>query len=177
VRINVITVNDQKRYVVDYETFEFTETLPGTHVHFFFNTVSVANAGAPGLGPWKLYGGPRPFTDYGTSNRPTNASELCVLVANSDHSVIADSGNCFPLPDVPTVTARVDTVCLKTPTEVGETVATFKAGTSSLLKGFSSDKNWFLIENPIAVDGTTCWIPISSSLQGGDSSSVPVVNP
>ena len=47
VRINSITVDDQARYVVEYETFEYTEVLPGTHIHFYFNTVAHENAGSP----------------------------------------------------------------------------------------------------------------------------------
>jgi len=97
-RINSITIDDQNRYVVEYETFEFTETLPGMHVHFFFNTVSPANAGSPGSGPWILYGGPRPFTKYKVSDRPSAATQMCILVANPNHSVQPNSGNCVDLP-------------------------------------------------------------------------------
>ncbi len=96
VRINSISL-DGDRYVVNYETFGYTETLPGTHVHFFFNTVPPSQAGVPGSGPWILYGGPRPFTGYGTGDRGS-ASQMCALVANPDHSVIANSGNCANLP-------------------------------------------------------------------------------
>ena len=98
VRINSITVNDSGQYVVDYETFGYTEQLPGMHVHFFFNTVSVEQAGSPGKGPWYLYGGPRPFTKYSESDRPADATQMCALVANSNHSVIPESGNCANLP-------------------------------------------------------------------------------
>lgn len=97
-RINSITIDDQNRYVVEYETFEFTETLPGMHVHFFFNTVSPENAGSPGSGPWILYGGPRPFTKYKVSDRPGAATQMCILVANPNHSVQPNSGNCVDLP-------------------------------------------------------------------------------
>jgi len=97
-RINSITINDQDRFVVEYETFEFTEVLPGMHLHFFFNTVSQENAGSPGSGPWILYGGPRPFTGYRVSDRPSAATQMCILVANSNHSVQPDSGNCVDLP-------------------------------------------------------------------------------
>lgn len=97
-RINAITIDDQNRYVVEYETFEYTESLPGMHVHFYFNTVSHENAGSPGSGPWILYGGPRPFTKYRVSDRPAAATQMCILVANPNHSVQADSGNCFDLP-------------------------------------------------------------------------------
>jgi serine/threonine protein kinase len=97
VRINGITV-DGKQYAVDYETFGYTEKLPGMHVHFFFNTVSPEQAGMPGSGPWYLYGGPRPFKGYSVSQRPAAATQMCALVANGNHSVIADSGNCVDLP-------------------------------------------------------------------------------
>ena len=97
-RINSITVNVSGQYVVDYETFGFTEALPGMHVHFFFNTVPQEEAGSPGKGPWKLYGGPRPFRGYRESDRPSNATQMCALVANNNHSVIAESGNCVNLP-------------------------------------------------------------------------------
>jgi hypothetical protein len=89
---------DNGRYVVDYETSGYTEQLPGRHVHFYFDTVAEADAGVPGNGPWILYGGPRPFTQYGVSDRPTQANAMCARVAEADHSIIFSSGNCFPLP-------------------------------------------------------------------------------
>jgi serine/threonine protein kinase len=98
VRINAIKVQDAN-FVVEYETFEYQEVLPGMHVHFFFNTVTQENAGSPGYGPWILYGGPRPFTQYKLSDRPTNATQMCALVANSNHSIQPNSGNCFDLPE------------------------------------------------------------------------------
>jgi serine/threonine protein kinase len=98
VRINNIWVNDSNYYVVEYETFGYTESLPGQHVHFFFNTVSPEQAGMPGSGPWELYGGPRPFTKYSVSSKPQNATQMCALVANSNHTIILESGNCFYLP-------------------------------------------------------------------------------
>lgn len=97
-RINSITIDDSNRYVVEYETFEYTEKLPGTHVHFFFNTVPPDQAGVPGKGPWILYGGPRPFKGYKVSDRPQAATQMCALVANPNHSVQPDSGNCMDLP-------------------------------------------------------------------------------
>lgn len=86
------------RYSVAYETVGYTEALPGQHVHFFFNTVPQDQAGLPGSGPWIVYGGPRPFTGYGPADRPGNATQMCILVANPDHSIIANSGNCVNLP-------------------------------------------------------------------------------
>jgi hypothetical protein len=96
--IKGITINASNQYVVEYETFGYTEKLPGQHVHFFFNTVPPDQAGMPGSGPWILYGGPRPFTKYKVSDRPANATQMCALVANPNHSVVAESGNCVDLP-------------------------------------------------------------------------------
>lgn len=98
VRINGITISAQNRYVVEYETFEYTEQLPGMHIHFFFNTVTPENAGSPGSGPWILYGGPRPFTGYRVSDKPAAATHMCALVANANHSIQLNSGHCFILP-------------------------------------------------------------------------------
>jgi serine/threonine protein kinase len=97
VRINNITVEGD-HYVVEYETFLYTELLPGEHVHFFFNTVPPEQAGNPGSGPWILYGGPRPFEGYKLNAKPAAATEMCALVANPNHSIQMNSGNCFPLP-------------------------------------------------------------------------------
>ena len=98
VRINEITLNSSGQYVVAYETFGYTEKLPGMHVHFFFDTVPPEQAGVPGSGPWILYGGPRPFTKYRESDRPGAATQMCALVANANHSIIMESGNCMDLP-------------------------------------------------------------------------------
>jgi len=98
VRINNITINGNNFYVVEYETFGYTEVLPGQHIHFFFNTVPVEQAGMPGTGNWKIYGGPRPFAGYSVSSRSAGATQLCALVANPNHSIIPESGNCFDLP-------------------------------------------------------------------------------
>jgi hypothetical protein len=68
------------------------------HVHFFFNTVPPQQAGMPGSGPWILYGGPRPFTGYKVTDRPSGATQMCALVANPDHSIRLNSGNCVALP-------------------------------------------------------------------------------
>lgn len=100
VRINDISIEGD-HYVVAYETFEYTETLPGMHVHFFYDTVSEEDAGVPGAGPWILYGGPRPFEGYSLASRPAGATQMCALVANPDHSIHPGSGNCVDLPPSP----------------------------------------------------------------------------
>lgn len=98
VKINEITLTSSNQYSVAYETFGFTEVLPGQHIHFFFDTVTPENAGMPGSGPWILYGGPRPFTGYSVYQKPKDATQMCALVANANHSVIFESGNCLDLP-------------------------------------------------------------------------------
>ena len=96
-RILGITVSGG-RYVVDYQVFGYKQVLPGKHVHFFFNTVPPTKAGKPGTGPWFVYAGPIPFKGYKTSDRPSQATQMCILFANPDHSVVQGTGNCVDLP-------------------------------------------------------------------------------
>lgn len=86
-------------YSVEYETFGYTEILPGQHIHFFFDNISPDQAGVGGSGPWYVWGGPRPFDIYTLAERPTGASQICALVANPNHTVISDTGNCYELPE------------------------------------------------------------------------------
>ena len=97
VRINSITI-DGNNYAINFESFEYTPVLPGMHVHFFWNTVSPQNAGSPGSGPWDLYGGPSPYTGLSLSERPAAATQICALVANGNHSIQPNSGNCVDIP-------------------------------------------------------------------------------
>lgn len=102
-RIDHIDV-ENGRYVVYFQTFGFTPQLPGQHVHFFFDSVLPDQAGAPGSGPWQLYppspgaANTSPFTLLGVDDRPANAGQMCILVANADHSVNQGTGNCVDLP-------------------------------------------------------------------------------
>jgi molecular chaperone DnaK len=104
-RIDSISLAGGK-YVVNFETFGYQPQLGegNHHVHFFFNTVPPLQAGNPGSGPWQLYPtstgtiGPSPFTLLGPSDKPSGATQMCILVANFDHSVIQGTGNCMPLP-------------------------------------------------------------------------------
>lgn len=102
-RIDRIWVQDG-RYYVDFEAFGFTPQLPGQHVHFFYDTVPPAQAGMPGSGPWQLYpaaagqSGASPFTLLTVASRPPAATQMCILVANNDHSVNQGTGNCVDLP-------------------------------------------------------------------------------
>jgi serine/threonine protein kinase len=103
VEITEILVDQQERYVVDFGVDGFTPGMPGTHVHFFWNTFSAEDVGIGGDANRQAYGGPPPFTGYGRADLPENATRLCALVANPDHSVIPESGNCLALPDLPSV--------------------------------------------------------------------------
>ncbi|MGH8906888.1 MAG: Hsp70 family protein [Egibacteraceae bacterium] len=96
-RINGITVAGD-RYVVDWESSGFTSALDSEHVHFYFDAVPADQAGAPGQGPWWELGPSRPFTGWRPADRPAGATQLCVLVANPDHTVRPGSGGCAPLP-------------------------------------------------------------------------------
>jgi serine/threonine protein kinase len=100
--ITGISIDSSNYYVVDYEVHNFPSDTPGMHVHMFFDTVPPDQAGVPGSGPWKLtwgqYGDP-PFRQYTVSNRPSGATQMCSLVANPNHTVQPNSGNCMDLPE------------------------------------------------------------------------------
>jgi len=76
-------------YQAAFTNSGFTPGLPGTHLHFYFDT------GQPASG--YDYAGPSPYTGIMVSDRPASATKLCVAVANPDHSVIAATGNCVVL--------------------------------------------------------------------------------
>jgi serine/threonine protein kinase len=98
IQITNITIQSD-RYVVEYKVFHYTEDLSGTHEHFFFNTVPPDQAGMPSKAQWVLFGGPGPFRGFTIFNRPAGASQMCALVANANHTVQPDSGNCYDLPN------------------------------------------------------------------------------
>jgi len=171
-RINAITINDRGFYLVDYETFEYTEILPGQHVHFFFNTVTQEQAGHPGNGPWILYGGPRPFERYNTADRPAAATQLCIRVANADHSIQLNSGNCFTLPDVNAAVPIMDLNCLAGPGPIYPVLSQLSAGQVFQVTGISLDEAWWTIDSPKS-PGQSCWLPRGNSNFSGDLSTLP----
>ena len=98
VKITGISIAGSK-YVVQYQTNGFVPNLTsGIHLHFYFNNVAPEDAGMPGSGPWKMYGGPQPFTGYSVSQRPEGVTQLCAAVANPDHTIIQGTASCFDLP-------------------------------------------------------------------------------
>jgi len=98
VRINSI-VEQGGFYAVDYTPIGYTPALPGTHIHFFWNTVPPQTAGVgPTQETWIIYAGPNPFSEYSVSSRPAGATQMCALVANNDHTVQLNTGTCANLP-------------------------------------------------------------------------------
>jgi hypothetical protein len=95
-----IRIGANGAYQVAFITDGFDYGLPGTHVHFFFDSVSIEEAGLPGGdgSGWFVYGDGSPFTGYTVADRPPEARRMCILVANQDHSVREGTGNCVELP-------------------------------------------------------------------------------
>jgi len=96
-RISAIQVVNG-RFSVAFEVAGFTPDITRQHVHFFFNSVPPTQAGVPGAGPWIVFGAPSPFTGFAVSDKPATATQMCILVANADHSVRQGTGNCVDLP-------------------------------------------------------------------------------
>ena len=98
--IDSITL-DGSSYVVNYSVHNLPADPGNMHVHIFFDTVPPDQAGSPGAGPWKLsFGsfGQSPYTGYGPANRG-NANQLCILIANANHTINQGTGNCVDLPE------------------------------------------------------------------------------
>lgn len=96
-------------YNVFWTTDNFVPVIGGGpdahHIHFYFDTVGVVNAGVPQSGPWILWdanegaGRGSPFDGYGVNDRPVGATQMCVTVATNDHAV--DNVNFFHCMDLP----------------------------------------------------------------------------
>jgi actin-like ATPase involved in cell morphogenesis len=100
-------------YVADYDVKDFDPIIfePGVrgtpedhHVHFFFNSTAPENAGTNGHPPgaWTIWdraagGGELRFDGLDVEDAGT-ANQLCIRVADFEHGVEADSGNCVDLP-------------------------------------------------------------------------------
>ncbi len=101
---------EHQHYHIEFEMFELDILHPDgiddphtaqharPHVHFFVDTVAPDQAGSPGSGPWHLYAGESPYDGFTANDIPDGASQICVLIANPDHSVKPDTGNCYALP-------------------------------------------------------------------------------
>jgi len=71
---------------VAFSTNNYSNTPGGVHTHFYFDTE--ANTAVN-----KMYSGASPYV-IPSASIPQNATKICAIVANADHTVIADSGNC-----------------------------------------------------------------------------------
>jgi hypothetical protein len=85
---NIKIMNAQ--YSVAFTPYGYVPTQGGLHTHFYYNTE--ANTVMD-----KMFSGPSPYS-LNTSTKPTNAVQLCAIVAEANHTVIANSGNCIDLP-------------------------------------------------------------------------------
>ena len=174
--IQEITLDTNKRYIVDYDTLTFVEQVPGVHVHFFFDTVLPEQAGHPGTGPWYMWGGPRPFDKYKQSDHSELAAQMCILVANPDHSVQLNTGNCMILPDVNAVTILTDLTCLANPEAGAQVLAELDTGQVAHVMGMSPDEAWWNIADP-GRRFDTCWAPAALAYFHGERETVPLVEP
>ncbi len=101
VEITAITLDEQGYFVVDFTATNFQPAIPGTHIHFYFNTVPVEQVGMGGSGERKMHGSASPFTGFHALEMPPGATSLCAVVANPNHAIHLNSGNCFALPEIP----------------------------------------------------------------------------
>ena len=92
------------RYEISFETIGFVPepaSVPGSHhLHFYFNHLPETEGGLPGNGPWTIYSGSSPFVDANNTplSRPSSATQLCVAIANANHTLVRNSSQCFDLP-------------------------------------------------------------------------------
>lgn len=97
--ITGITVEDGL-YIVDYETIGYVPQTDRLHLHLFYNTTTIENAGRPGSGPYTMIDHLAPSLDFPVADKPDGATQICALVANPDHTIQLESGNCFDLPQL-----------------------------------------------------------------------------
>jgi hypothetical protein len=93
--------------VIEWTPFNFDPQLDGFHAHFFWNTTRPEEAGTNAAefgatpGVWELTAD-RPFVSQGAlllSERPADATEVCVTPATSEHAVVDPAVfHCRPLP-------------------------------------------------------------------------------
>ncbi len=79
----------------------FAADVNAQHVHLYWDTVGVEDAGTQGSGPWELTD-VSPYRSANVlrpSNRPAGATAICITAADAGHAVI-DFGveHCMPAP-------------------------------------------------------------------------------
>lgn len=102
---SIVIVGDH--YEVEFRTEGFVPKLQGAtpsdhHLHFFFDDITdPINAGTSGLNPgeWIIWDDVHPFDQYKVSDaEDRGATQMCVLVADAQHAVETETGNCVDLP-------------------------------------------------------------------------------
>jgi molecular chaperone DnaK len=103
------------RYVLTYDATGFTPMIDDAgafHVHFFWDTLPVLNAGSNGPDPgrWLLWDTPFEVSDafFDRAERPPGSRQICVVIADNAHGVAdvtgdgepdTDTGGCIDIPD------------------------------------------------------------------------------
>jgi molecular chaperone DnaK len=106
--LDPITVEGD-HFVLTYSTVGFTPKIDDTdssthHIHFFYDTVPLSQAGHPGTGPWVLWDvdpdtGEAIYEGYKTADVPEGATSVCAVVATNTHAIDAGAvPSCRPLP-------------------------------------------------------------------------------
>jgi molecular chaperone DnaK len=93
---------DGDQFVVQYSTLNYEPDIDGQfHVHFFFDTTPITEAGNPGHGDWVVYDldehGEKVYR-FPASDVPPNATALCAAVAAHNHSLDSLESSCVPIP-------------------------------------------------------------------------------
>ncbi len=97
-------------WIVKYGVSGFDPVIgaaPNLHVHFFYDTTPIDQAGVPGTGKWVVWdrakgGGELVMNAMNVVNAPEmngmGATAICAAIANHDHSIRKDTVVCSPLP-------------------------------------------------------------------------------
>ncbi len=108
-----VSIDSSGALKATFEPTGFIPTVggpPNRHIHFFFPTASVLaderNAGNAGSDRSTWIAWDDPTFGPGFAQAPfeldeaigAGVTELCVLVAEADHAILPDSGNCVPIP-------------------------------------------------------------------------------
>ena len=176
VQISNVEVDSQDRYAVSFEILNPDKGSYNDRIAFFFNTAPLNASGFPVQDFYTIYTAASPFAILKTAARPKVASQMCALIGKADLSLVADSGNCFPLPDVASVTAQSTTPCLSGPGTGNPLVSELAGGSIVLAYGFSADESWWFVQNPGDPRGT-CWVAQEATTSNGDVASLKQVVP
>jgi molecular chaperone DnaK len=94
--------HDGDQFVVQYSTLNYEPDIDGQfHVHFFFDTTPITEAGNPGHGDWVVYdldeNGEKVYR-FPATDVPSDATALCAAVAAHNHSLDSLESSCAPIP-------------------------------------------------------------------------------